>query len=373
MNENTNADLIKARNAILRNPPEGGKEFKALGNDRYRMVLPNLRLTFDIDRLRRDRHQLFGELSVRVAGLNNRTLSASDINVSSTRARSETAKFLISSANMRDVNWITLIEEFCQKVLMADREGDQLVDLRSIPRPKKETDDIRVDGISLPRRHPTLIFGDGGSVKSYIALYFAGKMAQAGMKVGLFDWELAGEDHRDRLERLFGPSMPEIYYARCGRPLVFEAERLSREVARIGVEFAIFDSIGYACAGAPESAEAANGYMRAVRQIGIGSLHIAHINRGENSNQKPFGSAFWHNGARSTWFVQREDESANVKHLGLFNRKANLGPLQQAIGYKVVFDDLCTTFMQENVADNPELASQLPVRERIYRALKRGR
>jgi hypothetical protein len=34
-----------------------------------------------------------------------------------------------------------------------------------------------------------------------------GHLDQAGMRVGLFDWELAGEDHRDRLERLFGANL----------------------------------------------------------------------------------------------------------------------------------------------------------------------
>ena len=79
-----------------------------------------------------------------------------------------------------------------------------------------------------PRRHPTIIFGDGGATKSYTALYLAGRMAEQGMVVALFDWELAGEDHRDRLERLFGVLMPQVYYARCERPLARSRARQTR-------------------------------------------------------------------------------------------------------------------------------------------------
>ena len=31
-------------------------------------------------------------------------------------------------------------------------------------------------------------------------------------------------------------------------------------------------------------------YFRAVRQLGIGSLHVAHIRQGDNNDQRPFGS-----------------------------------------------------------------------------------
>jgi hypothetical protein len=37
-----------------------------------------------------------------------------------------------------------------------------------------------------------------------------------------------------------------------------------------------------------------------IRQIGKSSLLLAHTNRSENAEQKPFGSTFWHNGARQT-------------------------------------------------------------------------
>jgi hypothetical protein len=194
------------------------------------------------------------------------------------------------------------------------------------------------------------------------------------MRVAIFDWELAGEDHRDRLERLFWEGMPRVSYARCERALVYECDRLRRIVREEAIEFALFDSIAFACDGPPESAEVASRYFRAVRQIGGGSLHIAHVNKSDNGDQKPFGSAFWHNGARSTWFVKLADGAADCDtlHLGLFNRKANLGRLRPPVGYRVHFDEHRTTFQRENVADTPDLAGQMTVRDRMKALLRKG-
>jgi hypothetical protein len=354
-----------------------GAEFLPLG-DGYRFSLPAVAITLDVERLRRDHHELLGELSVYCGLPGARTvaggiLSTADFNFSSARARTDRAKLLAARANTRDMDWSVVVEEFCQRVLAADRAGQPAVDLRTLPAPAAE-DDFQVQGLHLLRRHPSILFGDGGAAKSYLALYLAGRLAERGMRVGIFDWELAGEDHRDRLGRLFSDGMPRILYARCERPLVYEVDRLRRIVKEQDLEFLVYDSVAFACDGPPEAAEAAGRYFRAVRQIGAGSLHIAHVSKGENADQKPFGSAFWHNGARSTWYAKLADGSADTEslHLGLFNRKANLGRLRPPVGFRVHFDEHRTTFTRENVADTPDLAGQLTVCERMKALLRRG-
>jgi hypothetical protein len=265
------------------------------------------------------------------------------------------------------------MEEFSQKVLEADRTGQPAVDLRTLPAPAAE-DTLNVEGLYLLRRHPTILFGDGGAAKSYLGLYLAGRLSERGVRVGLFDWELAGEDHRERLERLFPDGMPRILYARCERPLVHEIDRLRRIVREQELEYLVFDSVAFACDGPPEAAEIAGRYFRAVRQIGGGSLHIAHISKAENADQKPFGSAFWHNGARSTWYAERvnDDQNSDTLSLGLFNRKANLGRLRAPIGFTITFTEDRTTFRRSDVADNPDLAAKLTVRQRMAYLLRGG-
>jgi DNA-binding CsgD family transcriptional regulator len=355
------------------------REFAAVGEDHYRLTVPALGITFDVDRLRREHHELIGELGVKCELPGARTvvgstLSIADFNFSSARARSDRAKMLAERANTKDLDWGALVEEFAQRVLQADRVGLPAVDLRELPRPDTENDTVEIEGLPLLRRHPSVIFGDGGAAKSYTALFLAGRMAQMGIRAALFDWELCGEDHRERLERLFGARMPPILYARCERPLVFEADRLRRIVRENGIEFCVFDSVAFACDGPPESAEVAGRYFRAVRQIGGGSLHIAHVNKGENADQKPFGSAFWHNGARSTWYAQRAEDlpDGSIIRLGLFNRKTNLGALRQPASFTVTFTDGQTIFRRANIADSPELATKLTVAQRMTHLLRRG-
>jgi len=370
---------VKATASRHPNGPDvlGPREFQSKGVDCYRLTLPQAGIRFEVDRLRRERHELIGELAVYCALPGAKTvngaLSIGNLNLSSTRARQERAKFLAQRARTKDIDWVGLVEEFAQRVLAAEREGGAAADLRTLPAPGPENN-LEVEGLVLPRRHPTIFFGDGGAAKSYLALWLAGRLAELGVSVGLFDWELAAEDHRDRLERLFPEGMPRVIYARCERPLTYEADRLLRIVREHKIEYAVFDSIGFACDGPPEAAEVAGAYFRAVRRLGVGSLHVAHIAKAEGGDKKPFGSVFWHNGARATWFVKLDDSSpdGSVLTIGLFPRKNNLRKLQEPLGFQVIFEEYETIFRPADVADSPDLSATLTVRQRMIAALKRG-
>jgi hypothetical protein len=367
----------RAEKLTVEHQARAARQFTALREDLYHLEIPGLGITFEIDRLRREHQELIGELCVRCdlpgARAYDGNLSIADFNLSSARARSERAKLLADRSKAGELDWLQMLEEFCQRVLQAEREGKPGVDLRILPKPEVD-DAVKVAGFTFPKRHPSMIFGDGGAAKSYAALYLAGLMAKQGMTVGFFDWELAGEDHRDRLERIFGnQQMPQIIYARCERPLVSEVDRLRRIVREYGIEYSFFDSVAFACDGPPEAAEVAGRYFRAVRQIGGGSAHLAHITKGENGDRKPFGSSFWHNGARATWFVERAESATDeVIDIAFHHRKANLGPLRGPIGFQIKFTDDCTTFKPAHVAENPDLAVKMSIRQRMAFLLQKG-
>jgi hypothetical protein len=378
-------EVRKAQAAIANAPEhdlftqqrEATRNFQTISEDCYRLTLAELGITFEIDRLRREQGSLIGELAVHCTLPGTRSLDGSlsiaDFNVSSARARTDRAKILAERANTETLDWSAMVEEFCQLVLQTERRGQPAIDLRTLPKPEVD-DEIVVDTFTFPRRHPTIIFGDGGAVKSYLGLEFVGRMAMQGINVAFFDWELAGEDHRDRLERLFGPNMPRIIYARCERPLVYEVDRLRRTVKDNNIEFSIYDSIAFACDGPPESAEIAARYFRAVRQVGGGSLHIAHITKGEGGDQKPFGSAFWHNGARSTWYVEKAESApdGNSLDVAFHNRKSNLSRIRSPLGFQITFEEHRTVLKLKDVASNPDLAVKLSIRQRMGYLLKRG-
>jgi len=330
-----------------------------------------------IERLRWERDELFGHLSVACGLAGARTvdgsLSAATLNLSSSRARRERAKELAERARTSQIDFIALLEDVCQRVIKAERRGSPAIILRDVPRPDPD-DEYDVDGFRVPKHHGTIGFGDGGTLKSFHALYTAGVLAQRGLRVALFDWELDAGAHRVRLGQVFGDDMPDVRYVRCERPLVYEVDRLRKIVRDERLDFAVFDSIGYACPGPPEAAEHAMAYARAVRQCGIGSYHVAHVRQGDNNDQRPFGSCFWHNSARATWNVKLAATSPDGQchTIGLFNRKANLSALRPAVGFTVTFDGDRTWFAPVNVAEVNELAESLPLWQRMKTALCRG-
>lgn len=355
------------------------REFLALpAADGYVLELPKIATLLRVERLRRERGELVGELAVTCGLPGTKSvdgiLSVADFNLSSARARTERARILTDrAATNGELDWFGLVEDLCQRVLAAERNGRPAMMLRDLPRPSAD-EDLDVGGLRLLRRHPVCIFGDGGALKSYLGLWVGAELARRGLRVLYADWEFAGEDHRDRLERIEGPDMPDIWYVRAERPMVAEVDRLRRIVRDERIDYAILDSVAFACDGPPEAAEVAATYFRAVRKLGVGSLNVAHVNRSDTNDAKPFGSTFWHNGFRSTWFAKRSDSRPDSRTVtvGLYNRKANLGPLMPALGYSVTFDPDRTVIEPTDLADVSELASGLPLWQRMVGLLRSG-
>jgi hypothetical protein len=358
--------------------------FRRIGEGRYRLTIVDHGIEFDVDRVWRQRNDLIGELVVSCGLKGARTvdgcLSSGNFNLSSIRERQERARHLSTRARTQgELDWDGLLEELCIRVTAAEREGDPARLLRDYPRPAPD-DTFEIEGVQLFKQHPVVVFGDGGTAKSYLALFLAGRLAQRGTNVLFADWELSGSDHMERLARLFGATPPDVHYARCERPLTVESERLARIVEELGIEYLICDSVAFAADGPPESAETAAKYFRAVRHIGVGSLHIAHVTKPKDeerdraSNQKPFGSVFWHNAARATWFVKRATAAGDERDIavGLYNQKTNLGPTRRAVGFGLRFDDEVTEVRRIDLADVDDLAGSLPLWQRMKHALSSG-
>jgi len=366
---------------VYRRDVAAAERFARLGEGRYRLDVPEAGITLDLDRLRRESHALWGELTVRCelpgARTYNGILSAGDFNLSSVRARQDRAKHLGERADAPDLDFSTLLEELAQRTIAAEREGVPLVLLRDIPRPAP--DEARmVDGLPLLVRHPMIGFGDGGTFKSYLGLYMLGRLEQQGIRCALYDWELDAPDHRDRLERLFGSDMPAVRYHRCQAPLVDLADRIRRDVRDEGLGYVLLDSVAFGCDGPPEESDTVRRYFQALRSIGpVGSLNIAHMSKADGSDMKPFGSVFWYNGARSIWYFKLADGDPAAVTVGLFHRKANTGPKRPPIGWEVRFgdgegDDGIIRVRSVSVADTPDLAAGLSVRQRMAHLLKQG-
>lgn len=260
--------------------------FRDRGEQRYSLELLPAGVEFFVDRLRRERHELTGELIVSLqqplpgARTVDGVLSAGDFNFSSVQARSTRAKLLAERANIAGVDWYGFLEEFCLKTIQAERSGKPAVVLADIPLSADDDPDEGqwlVDGFPVLKELPMVLFGDSGSGKSYFVLWLAGKLAQMGVNVLYADWEFSEREHRKRLQRLFQPMPKGIFYVRCDTPLAHQADRLHKVIREHACQFLICDSIGFAGDGPAESQETAAKYFKALRQLRVGSLNIAHI------------------------------------------------------------------------------------------------
>jgi len=353
-------------------------KFTAINEAEYLASVPEYNIEFRVARLRYERYELHGELTVccGLAGarvFDDATLSASTINFSSAQTRQTHGKRLAERARTAgSVDWIGLLEELAVRVLAAERAGQPAVVLSRLRAADVEPV-ITLDGYPVYPRQHAIDFGDGGTGKSLFALWRAGQLEAEGERVALFDWEMDAQTHRHRLELLFGRDrMPSIRHVRCERPLVHEVDRLRRVILDDEITFAIFDSVGFACDGPPEAAESALKYFQAVRQLRIGGLHLAHISKADTGDQRPFGSAFWHNSARSTWFVKTAASVPGSLTIGLLNRKANLGPLQPALAYTFTFSPDRIAVDKVDAASVDELVDSLPMWQRMKDALRSG-
>ena len=179
------------------------------------------------------------------------------------------------------------------------------------------------------------------------------------------------------MHRMIGDAkaLPDITYVDCSGPLRDQVDRLQRVIRDKSIKYVVIDSVGLACDGPPEEAEAALGFFQALRALDVGALCIAHVNksRDERAAQQPFGSVYWHNSARMTWYVKRFQEvGGETVDIGLFNRKSNSSALSRPLGFRFTFEELRTSIEKSDVRDVPQLAGQVALKERMSHALRQG-
>jgi hypothetical protein len=346
----------------------------------YSLSEPDAGLEFRADYLRRDSRtgEITGELSVscseHAARVDN-LLSVASFNFSSAQARASRAKLIKERGGkeLAKVSVAECLEAFCQYISQQERTGEPAVVLRDVPSRRPEDSTFEVLGIRLPLKHLAILFGAPGALKSLLALYIAYVLTTRGLRVCYIDWELDAADHRHRLGQ-FSPDIPDsLLYRRCRKPLVQEIDSLRRIGKAERIDYYILDSVGYGTAGDPAAADAALDFCRAVGQLGTGSLALAHITKnGENNDQMPYGSMFWHASARSTFFLKLATEDSDTPTVGVFNRKSNLTRRQPPIGLRVRFEGEQTTFERTDLGDVQELAGSLPKWQRVASILRAG-
>jgi hypothetical protein len=278
--------------------PFGGtppaERFERLGDGHYELAARGaLNTTLVIKHARRERYQLYGELTV-YCGLPNvatirGVLFTANANLSSLRDRDGIAGALQARVRGSDTaTWRGLLDELAIHVAEAERTGDPGVLLKDVPVIGRTNERlIRPRGFALPELLPAMLFGDGDTFKTYTADAIAVDFARRGMPTAIVDAEMTVDTHVDRVHLLTEGRIPDgLLYIAATRPLIHERDRIAEDFRKHGIKYAVFDSVAFLCHDKPEAADSAMSYFRAIRSLGpIGSIHLAHTTKAEDGDR----------------------------------------------------------------------------------------
>jgi hypothetical protein len=240
----------------------------------------------------------------------------------------------------------------------------------------------------VPEGLPALLYGNGGSAKSYLAM-LAGLAVAAGIPwlgkptvqrpVLYADFELDEVEQHRRARRLaigLGlPDVPEAFeYVQLAdlSPQDAEAVLLDWVVANPH-GLVILDSVGAAATADLEKAQAVVQVFRGLRTLNPGGLllidHQSKLQAGQDYRDKtPFGSVYKYNLSRVIWQSELVESQPGEAWVVIRNVKNNLGPLQGEIGVKLSFEEGWVTVTTVALTSSP-LVERASLETRIIAAL----
>jgi hypothetical protein len=253
-----------------------------------------------------------------------------------------------------------------------------------------------VGGGLVPAAYPTMIFGDGGSAKSLLAMSVGTSVATGDAWLGhqvmqvpvlYLDFELDAGEQRRRAHQvargagLDAPPAGFYYLSALGYSVrdAFRAAYLDCQRHRIGM--LILDSLGPALEGDAEASRDVIGFyarvMEPFRALGVGVFmvdHQAKLQAGERyQSKRAFGSVFKTNLARSVVQVEARDREEGRLAITLRQTKNNFGYRADPFGVVVKFSDEQITVQAEKL-DPADLAEEGTINstDRVRLALEDG-
>ena len=307
-------------------------------------------------------------------------------------------KFNINSLMMRkriaeglksenEINWNQILADVSWRAIKFYRNGDAPVEIWP-----SVDDDLKPTYLLEPLlylNHPTVLFGDYGSLKSLVALsitylvqlpYYNNPLGLITLKESTpclyLDYEDDPSSFKKRwsaLESGFNQGAMPVLYRRMTATISDSAEQLRNIISDKKTKLVIVDSLGPAARGNLNDPEPAIKYHAALRQLGITSLTLAHTAKDSLTKKRSiFGSVFFTNLARSVWECKAEQETGEDEAIiSLKHNKANLSKLHSPLGYHFAFTENSIKITKTDLALT-SLSGELPLSWQIKNVLKRG-
>ena len=270
------------------------------------------------------------------------------VNLLSHSAREALTRSLKNTFRESAVNWDLRINQMSAMVEQFLNKPKEIFDLTTTTH--ENTSYLLYPFIA--ENQANMIFGKGGTGKTYISLALATALASGEpflesvpskkVKVLFIDYESTKGIFAKRLQKV-SPNFKEnnmLLYRPTHEPLFEIVDELRGLVRNHGIELIIVDSVALACGGRPEEAEMALKFFLALKRIPCTSLAIAHETKAENKSYA-FGSVFFFNSFRNIWNAQSEpdDLGSSVLNVGLFHRKANEDKISYPRGIRIYFGE----------------------------------
>lgn len=237
--------------------------------------------------------------------------------------------------------WAGTIHAFFARTLQHEAHIDQPICITSAP-PRTDARFVTVCGMPLLASDITMIFGDGGSRKSLLALWWAALLSMQDTRVLWVDWEMRVEDHQERLRTMLDDeALPNLFHMLGTAPLAQMEDALREHLKQLACTYIVIDSAMAASPGKDGNPSMMpTEFFQALRRLRVGALIIGHTTK-VGDDLRPLGSVFWHNSVRASWHVFSDGDFVT-----LTNRKdSHGGPIakDESLVYRVSRPSLETT------------------------------
>ena len=233
------------------------------------------------------------------------------------------------------VDWDMVLEQVVKLAGDFIKTGEPLVDLWEVDPPATTP---YLFAPLLPLNEVTFIYGEGGTLKSYLALLLClavtcaisvavwGRPAVTG-NVLYLDWETNPNTHARRLRAIAaGIDMRDrevigrIYYRRMKAPIHLAAPQIRKLIRENDVKLVVIDSAGMSTGGNVNAPDDVVRTMDAISTLGAGcsKLLIGH----KNKDGDFIGNVYWRNQSRACWDVNAE-QAGRTQKIAWVNTKNN--------------------------------------------------
>jgi hypothetical protein len=321
------------------------------------------------------------------------------------------AQMAYSKEGFERFPWDAAIEQACYLAVQAHRKGEPAIDIANVgssPYPLWAQQPL------VQYDRPTVVVAPGGTSKTWFACASALTMISGRSIIGIpkgrprkvmfIDYESDKYQIADRMHALqVGHNIVQtldgcFFYKHLTQPLANVAKEVRKEIADLGIEYVVVDSLVYAVGGMLRDEQSIIPAFMGIREwqytnedgvlLPVPTLIVSHVNkqdmRPENAGgpMLPFGSIFTTNAAGEVVGLKglsdQDDDDAD-KYVAVTCEKINNRRPFKAHAYRMEFRSdpvdpdilLSVAYRPINIHSVPEFAEHLPMTVRVRELLGR--